>query len=181
MANPTSKLNLVINGITTQLDIHDANAVDLTNNQTVGGIKTFSNAPVVNSISLDGKTIDTDANGNMTYDSHIVDTIEEQGDGYIRYSNGLQICWGTVIWQSACSRAWGSLYETSPMNESYAKSFVNTPSVSVLGTIETNSGLVECSSLGNQTRLPTIYLCRATPLNDVATCVFNYVAIGHWK
>jgi len=27
MANPTSKLNLVINGITTQLDIHDANAV----------------------------------------------------------------------------------------------------------------------------------------------------------
>ena len=27
MANPTSKLNLVINGTTTQLDIHDANAV----------------------------------------------------------------------------------------------------------------------------------------------------------
>ena len=46
--------------------------VDLTNNQTVGGIKTFSNAPVVNSISLDGKTIDTDANGNMTYDGHKV-------------------------------------------------------------------------------------------------------------
>ena len=46
--------------------------VDLTNNQTVGGIKTFSNAPVVNSINLDGKTIDTDANGNMTYDSHKV-------------------------------------------------------------------------------------------------------------
>ena len=27
MPNPTSKLNLVINGVTTQLDIHDANAV----------------------------------------------------------------------------------------------------------------------------------------------------------
>ena len=27
MANPTSKVNLVINGVTTQLDIHDANAV----------------------------------------------------------------------------------------------------------------------------------------------------------
>ena len=35
--------------------------VDLANNQTIGGIKTFSNAPVVNSINLDGKTIDTDA------------------------------------------------------------------------------------------------------------------------
>jgi len=72
MPNPTSKLNLVINGVTTQLDIHDANAVDLTSNQTVGGIKTFSNAPVVGSINLDGKTIDTDANGNMTYDGHKV-------------------------------------------------------------------------------------------------------------
>ena len=46
--------------------------VDLTNNQTVGGIKTFSNAPVVGSINLDGKTIDTDANGNMTYDGNKV-------------------------------------------------------------------------------------------------------------
>ena len=42
MPNPTSKLNLVINGVTTQLDIHDANAVDLTNNQTVGGDKEFT-------------------------------------------------------------------------------------------------------------------------------------------
>ena len=46
--------------------------VDLTNNQTVGGIKTFSNAPVVNSISLDGKTIDTDANGDMTFNGNKV-------------------------------------------------------------------------------------------------------------
>lgn len=42
MPNPTSKLNLVINGTTTQLDIHDANAVDLTNNQTVAGNKEFT-------------------------------------------------------------------------------------------------------------------------------------------
>ena len=46
--------------------------VDLSNNQTVGGIKTFSNAPVVNSISLDGKTVDTDANGNMTFNGNKV-------------------------------------------------------------------------------------------------------------
>lgn len=32
MANPTSKLNLVINGVTTQLDIHDADAVHLSAN-----------------------------------------------------------------------------------------------------------------------------------------------------
>lgn len=50
----------------------DTNAVDLTSNQTVGGIKTFSNAPVVNSISLGGKTIDTDTNGNMTFNGNKV-------------------------------------------------------------------------------------------------------------
>ena len=71
MAN-ISHFTQTVNGVSTTYDIHDANAVDLTNNQTVGGIKTFSNAPVVNSISLDGKTIDTDANGNMTYDGHKV-------------------------------------------------------------------------------------------------------------
>ena len=38
----------------------------------LGGIKTFSNAPVVNSISLDGKTVDTDANGNMTFNGNKV-------------------------------------------------------------------------------------------------------------
>jgi len=46
--------------------------VDLNSNQTVGGIKTFSNAPVVGSINLDGKTIDTDANGDMTFNGNKV-------------------------------------------------------------------------------------------------------------
>lgn len=46
--------------------------VDLSNNQTVGGIKTFSNAPVVGSINLDGKTIDTNANGDMTFNGNKV-------------------------------------------------------------------------------------------------------------
>ena len=49
------------------------------------------------SITIDGKTIDTDADGNMVYDGRIVDTIEEQGNGYIRYSNGIQICWGSIV------------------------------------------------------------------------------------
>ena len=93
MAN-ISHFTQTVNGVSTTYDIHDANAVDLTSNQTVGGIKTFSNAPVVNSISLDGKTIDTDANGNMIFNGNKVDTIEEQGNDYIRYSNGIQICWG---------------------------------------------------------------------------------------
>jgi len=37
MANPTSKLNLVINGITTQLDIHDANAIPRSGGAVLSG------------------------------------------------------------------------------------------------------------------------------------------------
>jgi len=104
MANPTSKLNLVINGITTQLDIHDANAVDLTSNQTVGGIKTFSNAPVVGSINLDGKTIDTDANGDMTFNGNKVLTSADllPIGSYIQFAGsqapaGFLVCNGGAI------------------------------------------------------------------------------------
>ena len=38
MPNPTSKLNLVINGVTTQLDIHDANAVPRSGGAVIKGI-----------------------------------------------------------------------------------------------------------------------------------------------
>ena len=98
--------------------------VDLTSAQTIGGDKDFTGTTgtrnvipattdtydlgsatkeynnayaktvVTGGITLDNKAIDTDANGNMTYDSHIVDTIEEQGSEYIRYSSGIQICGG---------------------------------------------------------------------------------------
>lgn len=179
MAN-ISHFTQTVGGVSTTYDIHDANAVDLNSNQTVGGIKTFSNAPVVGSINLDGKFIDTDTNGNMTYDNHIVDTIEEQGDGYIRYSNGIQICWGIITWQSACSNPWGSLYETERKNGSYVKSFAEIPSVSALGVIGDSSSIME-SKYGSTTTTPSFWLCRMTTVDDVKTCTVRYIAIGRWK
>ena len=157
MAN-ISHFTQTVNGVSTTYDIHDAGAVDLTSNQTVGGTKTFSNAPVVNSINLDGKTIDTDANDNMTYDNHIVDTIEEQGDEYIRYSNGIQICWGYV-----------SAGTTSTKN--FPKSFLQKPSVSLTAdTADTNS--VVTAQATNQT---------LTVHNNFAYYGSYYIAIGKWK
>ena len=41
MPNPTSKLNLVINGVTTQLDIHDADAIPLTGTNAITGTGFF--------------------------------------------------------------------------------------------------------------------------------------------
>ena len=65
MPNPTSKLNLVINGATTQLDIHDSNAVDLTNNQTVGGNKEFTGTTTAHDV-IPGAT-DTYNFGSPSY------------------------------------------------------------------------------------------------------------------
>ena len=140
----------------------------------------YADTAYVTNLNINGKTIGTDANSNMTYDGHIVDTIEEQGSGYIRYSNGLQICWGSIKWQSECSASWGSLYETSGMSGSYGKSFVETPSVSALGYIGTNSAMVD-ANVGNNTQTPGFYLCRATAINTVVDCVVRYIAIGRWK
>jgi microcystin-dependent protein len=103
MAN-ISHFTQTVNGVSTTYDIHDANAVDLTSNQTVDGIKTFSNAPVVGSINLDGKTIDTDANGNMTYDGHKVLTSADllPIGSYIQFAgsqapDGFLVCNGGAI------------------------------------------------------------------------------------
>ena len=179
MANPTSKLNLVINGITTQLDIHDANAVDLTSNQTVGGIKTFSNAPVVGSIDLDGKTIDTDANGNMTFDSHIIDTIEEQGDGYIRYSNGLQICWGKISRTTSSSAPWNNFYESSEnFSENYPKSFISLPAVTA-GSNGDEYCFIEAAK-GTTTQTPIMLATRPSEFTNLKFTI-SYIAIGRWK
>ena len=168
MPNPTSKLNLVINGTTTQLDIHDANAVDLTSNQTVGGIKTFSNAPVVNSINLDGKTIDTDVNGNLTYNGHIIDTIEEQGDEYIRYSNGLQICWGIILG-----------YQLESFNEHYGKT-VSFPKIFLTDPIVNIS---QWRFAGHLTQNVNIYDVTTSYLvieTDEQAGVY-YTVFGKWK
>ena len=105
----------------------DTHCMDLTSTQTAGGDKTFAGTTttydvipattdtydlgssakeynnayaktvVTGGITLDNKAIDTDADDDMTFNGNKVDTIEEQGNGYIRYSNGTQICWGTIV------------------------------------------------------------------------------------
>ena len=140
----------------------------------------YADTAYITNLNINGKAIGTDASSNLTYDGHIVDTIEEQGNGYIRYSNGLQICWGTITWQSACSTAWGSLYETDACYESYAKSFVGTPSVSASGSIGDSSAMVDFAVASN-TVTPAFYLCRGTSRTEVKDCVVRYIAIGRWK
>ena len=115
-------------------------------------------------ITIDGKTIDTDANDNMTFNSHIVDTIEEQGNtpddlnNYIRYSSGLQICWGYVD-------------AGTQTTKTFLKSFSIRPSVSVtVDSSDTNSrATAACTA-----QAVTVY-------NSIGYYGSFYIAIGMWK
>ena len=139
--------------------------VDLSSNQTVGGIKTFSNAPVVSSINLDGKTIDTDANGNMTFNSHIVDTIEEQGDGYIRYTNGLQVCFKQYIAK-----------KNSDTPITLPKPFINTNYISALTNYSGAGPVCAISSYNSKT------ITGFTIVNIHGSDVYvDVMSIGRWK
>ena len=130
-------------------------------------------------ITIDGKTIDTDANGNLVYDGNIVDTIEEQGTGYIRYSNGIQICWGIVTNNNNIDTG-VSIY-TLP------KAF-NNSTYSLILTAQSNAvyycSVMESDTAGTVYKTATqfgVFFCdRAINLMGLAlTC--NYIALGTWK
>ena len=122
--------------------------------------------------SLDGKTIDTDANDNMTFDSHIVDTIEEQGDGYIRYSNGLQICWttNTLVTQSS-SGTW-----------TYPKTFISVPCILWQAT-GNNTVYIDAVNSGDISSSNAVFIPSRYMNGSVVTAPYgvNGLAIGRWK
>ena len=96
--------------------------------------------------------------GTLTWDGDTVDTIEEQGDGYIRYSNGIQICWGYV-----------SAGLATTVN--FPKSFSGMPVVSVT-----------CDTASTDSRVTAV----CTSQTVTAYCNFGYygsfyIAIGKWK
>lgn len=98
-------------------------------------------------------------NGNLTWSGKNIDTIEEQGNDYIRYANGLQICWGEYT-------------RTSESNATinFPKAFYNRTypiSVSVAGQSSTVYALGWTASwvlIGN---------------TNIGS--FMYTAIGRWK
>ena len=149
--------------------------VDLSSNQTIGGTKTFSNAPVVSSIKLDGKTIDTDANNNMTFNGNVVETIEEQGNGYIRYSNGLQICWVNAT------------MTISVYNWSFPKTFLQNPVVTATIFYPGNNYNVwqRCVELNNLSSTGVLLRSANHQFGSneyyVGTDNVNAIAVGYWK
>ena len=106
-------------------------------------------------------------NGTATWGNKEIDTIEEQGDGYIRYSNGLQICTGRVYVGNTGG---------APRNFTltFAKSFTVPPVVTV-GIVGANSG----------ERKGGVEAVSDTSCSGfvwtTADSIIHMIAIGRWK
>lgn len=141
--------------------------LDLNGMDSGGDFLLVAYKPNVGAYGLAGKPT-----GELTWEGKSLDIIEEQGDGYIRYSNGLQICWENISLQNLVYNV-GYLYVCN-----FPKSFVSAPSVTVnySSAFSTDTGIaaedienVRCA----------IWL--KNTVTGVANFNINYTAIGRWK
>ena len=111
-------------------------------------------------------------NGTLTWGNKKVDTIEEQGEEYIRYSNGIQICWGTMAITWSLQEQYAYI--------SFAKSFKGDVSVSLTHTRSGYSPYTysEISATYNST-FSVSYV--ATLADGSLDGTLSWTAIGRWK
>lgn len=117
-------------------------------------------------------------NGSLTWCSNNVDCIDSQGDDYIRYANGLQICWGTVNLNNVNST---EVFKDTFF--AFPKSFISDP---VVGTALNTDGsgwadftlAVQISTTQMKfVQYTNRGISTTTSLNNKVT----YTAIGKWK
>ena len=103
------------------------------------------------------------------------------GDGYIRYDNGLQICYGTTKFDTVITTQWASMYEATTDTISsftFPKPFSKAPWVSAtsiakamfIQTVKTSTSSVAVA-----------YITRPDSVSAVHTYGVDYIAIGTWK
>lgn len=129
------------------------------------------------------KTADSDLDMNGYDILNIKGTdfrINSMGDGYIRYENGLQICWGIQSFTFAES-AWGELYlYKSEENCNFPTSFSEIPSLFMSATNQnTTFGVLKYYS--SISAFGSIQAWRATSSGANLSATFDYIAIGKWK
>lgn len=108
-------------------------------------------------------------------------SIIESGTGYIRYSDGTQICYGNESVSGSLTTPAGNMYSGVFNGATYAKAFLDAPSI----TITTNSTVDYsfCMPYGcivGPTYIAGITFIRPTSLAS-ATVNYSYIAIGKWK
>ena len=90
-----------------------------------------------------------------------IDVIEEQGDFYIRYSNGFQVCWGSFLGITNTKKT-----------ISYPKSFSDSASISVNG----QSGIYVTIDGWTNSAFDVI-----STTSSISNAWFLWLAVGRWK
>lgn len=115
--------------------------------------------------------------------SSIMSDLFEHGSNsnghYVKFADGLMICWHTMEVTTNVTTAWGSWYESSSgVQWTYPQAFTSNPGLSV-SRYRGVAATIEFANNGDYTHTPSIYLTR--PNTASGTSVLSFVAIGLWK
>ena len=128
-----------------------SNYVDLNSEQTISGTKTFS-SNIVGNLTGNADTATNAANG-----------VDSYGYDWVRFNNGVQICWGTLV------------TVTQLMPITYSKAFMG----------EVSYGIVACSTSNNTicwvTKRSATDITFSTEIVDGVYRRIDWLAIGQWK
>ena len=109
-------------------------------------------------------------------------SIVEKGTGYIKYGNGIMICYGRVSKTVSLNTQWnptGLWYCSAITGETFAEEFTSIPMVQMSVESVTTCWLVP-SSISTKAKTYSYQLLSGATQSNI-TAYINYVAIGTWK
>ena len=145
MASISSTISLLLRYI----GLLNGKTVHTTGDETIAGTKNFS--------------------GTLQAGGYTAEAVVESGDGYIRYSSGLQICWGTAPLN-------GPITSTNK-KVTYPKPFAANKNHVVLTTLNANVGLDIPVGVGWES--DSHFMIGTS--GAAATGHTTWIAIGWWK
>ena len=110
-----------------------------------------------------------------------INGVIENGEGYIKFGDGTQICYGNIAFDigTMTQRSQFWQYQDTDLSISFAKSFVSKPSVSgtvVAGNYASLLYVINCTN----EKITQLNVLTLTNASNQRTNI-NYIAIGKWK
>jgi hypothetical protein len=138
------------------------------------------------SIANVNKVSDADMNEiKSVVNENAVETGSNANGSWIKYENGIMICWGQASPTFGAWSASGSIYscKSNPTNFLFAQEFYDLPAVS-LTHLPNTEGYWECwfgRAIWDKTGVTFIQIFRPNTGNTGIAFAFRYIAIGRWK
>lgn len=97
---------------------------------------------------------------------------------WIKYSDGTMICWKKLAGTVNVTTSWGSLYYANVTVGNFAQTFIEIPTINVVGSNE--AFFVACNGTTSTSSMGNVLLVRPSTLSNMPY-VLNVIAIGRWK